>query len=131
MTSTTENGWYEVTYSVPWFVHGVATPQDAINIAVSELGKQASKAGALVRNAEIDVQSMACEHCGEPLISSKVVSGEALVGLLLTIEVNAESAEESERVGQRELGPHVPGVPLWPVPSPVHEPDPDGRSAAG
>jgi uncharacterized protein (UPF0212 family) len=43
---------------------------------------------------------------------SVVVSGEALVGLLLTVEVQASCPEESGIIGQRELGPHVPDTPL-------------------
>ena len=41
-----------------------------------------------------------------------VVSGRALVGLLLSVEVRASSPEESGIIGQREIGPHVPETPL-------------------
>jgi uncharacterized protein (UPF0212 family) len=41
-----------------------------------------------------------------------VVSGRALVGLLLTVEVRASCPEESGIIGQREIGPYVPDTPL-------------------
>ncbi len=107
-----KDDWYEVTFSVPWIVHNVATAQDAINIAVAELGKRVARAGGAIRNADISVQSVPCSDCGNEMDVSVVVSGEALVGLLLTVEVRASSLEESGTIGQRELGPHVPDTPL-------------------
>jgi uncharacterized protein (UPF0212 family) len=112
MTPTTDTDWYEVTFSVPWIVHNVTTPQDAINIAVAELGKRIAGAGDAIRNANISVQSAPCGDCGNEMDVAVVVSGKALVGLLLTVEVRARCPEQSGPVGQRELGPHVPNTPL-------------------
>ena len=118
MTQTATTDWYEVTFSVPWIVHGVTTAQDAINIAVSELGKRVANTGDAIRNADIAVQSLPYGDCGKTMEVSVVVSGEALVGLLLTVEVLATSSEDGQIIGQRELGPHVPDVPLRPVSPP-------------
>jgi uncharacterized protein (UPF0212 family) len=112
MTTTIDTDWHEVTFSIPWIVHGVATAQDAINIAVAELGKRVAQAGGAIRNADISVQTVPCGDCGNEMDVSVVVSGEALVGLLLTVEVQASCPEESGIIGQRELGPHVPDTPL-------------------
>jgi uncharacterized protein (UPF0212 family) len=112
ITMTSDTNWYEATFSVPWIVHGVATAQDAINIAVAELGKRVAQAGDAIRHADITVQSVPCSDCGHEMDVSVVVSGEALVGLLLTVEVQASCPEESGNIGQRELGPYVPDTPL-------------------
>ena len=106
MDTTQDTDWYEVTLSVPWIVHNVESPQDAINIAVAELGKRVVK---------IDVQSATCGSCGSEMTVATVVSGQALVGLLLTVDVRAPSAGEATRVAQREIGPYVPKTPLAPV----------------
>ena len=119
MNSITDADWYEVSFSVPWIVHGAPTAQDAINIAVSELGKRVTKTGEAVRNADISVQSLDCAACGNRTDAVFIVAGEALVGLFLTLEVRARSPEESGKVGRRELGPHVPNTPLHLIESPV------------
>ena len=118
MTTTPDTTWYEITFSVPWIVHNVTTAQDAINIAVAELGKRVAKAGDLIRNANISVQSACCSGCETEMDVATVVSGRALVGLLLTVEVRASCPEESGIIGQREIGPHVPDTPLTLVESP-------------
>jgi uncharacterized protein (UPF0212 family) len=119
MTSTSTTDWYEVSFSVPWIVHGAPSGQDAINIAVSELGKRVSKTNGSIRNADISVQSLGCSDCGTETEALLVVSGTALVGLLLTVEVRAPSPETSEKIGRRQLGPHMPNTPLKTVQSPV------------
>lgn len=111
MSSTPGSNWYEVTFAVPWIVNGVTAPQDAINIAVSELGKRVGKVPG-VRNADIAVQSVGCAGCDAQTDALLLVAGQALVGLLLTVEVQARSAEASPRAGVRAIGPHVPDVPL-------------------
>jgi uncharacterized protein (UPF0212 family) len=115
MDTTPDADWYEITLSVPWIVHNVESPQDAINIAVAELGKRVAKTGGRIQNADIDVQSATCGSCGSEMTVATVVSGQALVGLLLTVDVRAPSAGEATRVAQREIGPHVPKTPLAPV----------------
>ena len=118
MTPTSNTDWYEVSFSVPWIVHGADTAQDAINIAVAELGKRVAEADGPIRNADISVQSVPCNACGNEMDVATVVSGEALVGLLLTVEVQSRSPEKSGLVGQRELGPLLPDTPLRLVQSP-------------
>jgi len=112
MTGLSDTEWHTVTYSIPWIVHNVATAQDAINIAVAELGKCIAKAGKAIRNADIVVQSARCNGCGSTVDVATVVSGEALVGLLLTVDVRSGCLEDSDTVARREIGPHVPDTPL-------------------
>ena len=131
MTSNRDTEWYDVSFSVPWTVHGVSTGQDAINIAVSELGKRVSKTGPTVRNADISVQTVDCAACGVETEALLVVSGEALVGLLLTVEVRASSPEDSERIGQRALGEYLPDTPLQVVDVSTQGIGSDGTSSSG
>ncbi|WP_049934480.1 DUF555 domain-containing protein [Haloplanus natans] len=118
MTPTSNTDWYEVSFSVPWIVHGAATAQDAINIAVAELGKRVAEVDGPIRHADISMQSVPCNACGNEMDVATVVSGEALVGLLLTVEVQSRSPEKSGLVGQRELGPLLPDTPLRLVQTP-------------
>jgi len=112
MTVSSDTEWHTVTYSIPWIVHNVATAQDAINIAVAELGKCVANVGKVIRNADITVQSACCRGCETEMDVATVVSGQALVGLLLSVEVRASCPEEGGIVSQREIGPHVPDTPL-------------------
>ena len=36
--SPTSTTWYGISFSIPWAVHSVITPQDAINVAVVGFG---------------------------------------------------------------------------------------------
>lgn len=127
MTTATPRDWYEVSYSIPYIAQSVNTSQDAINIAVSELGKRVAKTSPTIRNADISVQTLDCASCGTETEAVLVVSGSALVGLLLTVEVQARSLDESGRVGLHELGPHLPDTPLKLVQSPKRD---EGTSGA-
>ena len=113
--SATREKWYIVTFSVPWIVRGAETGQDAINIAVSEVGKRITSASDRTRNCNINVQSLGCNGCNSRTDALLLVSKTALVGLLLTLEVQAESGEEAERLARREIGPHLEDTPLTSV----------------
>ena len=113
--SATREGWYSVTFSVPWIVRGAETGQDAINIAVSEVGKRITAASDRTRNCNINVQSLGCNGCNSRTDALLLVSKTALVGLLLTLEVQAESGEDAERLARREIGPHLEDTPLTSV----------------
>lgn len=113
--SATREGCYSVTFSVPWIVRGAETGQDAINIAVSEVGKRITAASVRTRNCNINVQSLGCNGCNSRTDALLLVSKTALVGLLVTLEVQAESGEEAERLARREIGPHLEDTPLTSV----------------
>ena len=104
-----------MTFSLPWIVQGADTPQDAIDIAVSEVGKRIENADGKTRNADLSVQQLHCSECGAPTEALLLVAGTALVGLLLTLEVRAASPDTAELVARREIGPHLPDTPLTTV----------------
>jgi len=102
--------WFEVQISVPWVVAGTTGVQDAINIAVSEVGKRVNKTSA--RNSEIVVQDVACPSCGYEYEAALSTTDFALVVLTVIAEFPADSAEESSRVAKRELGVRMKDIPL-------------------
>ena len=111
---TTTDG-YAVVFSVGWVVRGVETGQDAINIAVSEVGKLVSSTGERTRSVDISVQRIECNSCGTGAEALLLVSETALVGLFLEVEVNAEDPDTAERIARREVGPHLHNIPLTSV----------------
>jgi len=106
---------WSISFSVPWIVRGAETGQDAINIVVSEVGKRITSASDRTKNCDINVQSVGCNNCNSQTDALLLVSKTALVGLLVTLEVQAESAEEAERIARREIGPHLEDTPLTSV----------------
>ena len=112
MNTNTDDEWYDVSFSLPWTVHNASTGQDAINIAVSELGKVLAGLTDDFRNVEIEVQRSACGECGSETYTLVVIAGKALVGLILTAEVRASSAETSGQHARRVLGKQLPDTPL-------------------
>jgi uncharacterized protein (UPF0212 family) len=95
-------------------VRGVKTPQDAINIAVSEVGKRISSVGPPIQRVDLGVQQLACGGCHRPTDTVLVVSGTALVGLELTAVVEAPPSD-AELVAKRRIGPALPDTPLTTV----------------
>lgn len=112
MNTNADDEWYEVSFSLPWTVHNAPTGQDAINIAVSELGKVLTGLRDDFRNVEIEVQRSACGECGSETYTLVVIAGKALVGLTLTAEIRANSAKTSGQHARRVLGQQLPGIPL-------------------
>lgn len=106
---------FAVIYSVPWIVHGAETGQDAINIAISEVGKLVSSVGFRTLNVNISVQRIGCNNCNTGTDALLIVSETALVGLLLEVEVAASGPETAEKVARREIGPHLHNTKLTAV----------------
>jgi uncharacterized protein (UPF0212 family) len=102
--------WYEVELSVPWVVAGAKSVQDAISIAVAEVGKRTKSTEA--RSSEILVQDVACPSCGYEMEAALCTTDFAMVVLTVIVEMPAESLEESERVAKRELGVRMEDIPL-------------------
>ena len=111
-SAVTGDEWHSVTFSVPWIVRGADTGQDAINIAVSEVGKRIGAASNRTRNCNIEVQSLGCNDCDSRTEALLLVSKTALVGLFVTLEIRAKSGEEAEGRIRREIGPHLEDTPL-------------------
>ncbi|MFC7174894.1 DUF555 domain-containing protein [Haloplanus litoreus] len=107
---------YWVTLSVPWLVRGAQAVQDAINIAVSEVGTRVSEADSThVDHCDISIQTLSCPTCGTPIEAVLVVAETALVGPTLECTVTARSSEDAEQTTRRELGTAFDGTPLVPV----------------
>lgn len=112
--SRSEQNW--VTLSVPWLVRGAHAGQDAINIAVSEVGTRVSEANTThVDHCDISIQTISCTTCGTPMEAVLVVAETALVGLTLECAVTARSTEDAEQTSRRVLGTAFDGTPLVPV----------------
>lgn len=115
-----------MTLSVPWLVRGAHAIQDAINIAVSEAGKQVSEADAPhVRHCDISIQTLSCTACGTPMEAVLVVAETVLVGLTLECTVTAPSPEDAKQTTRREPGAAFDGTPLVPVRTTRAEPRSD------
>ncbi|WP_152043501.1 DUF555 domain-containing protein [Salinigranum salinum] len=106
------NGWYRVTFSIPWIVRWAESGQDAINVAVSEVGKRVTPTSDLIRNVDISVQDINCANCGTSSDAVQLVTDTALVGLVLTVEAQAIRREKAEAVARREIGPNLPDISL-------------------
>lgn len=105
-----DESWFEVHVSVPWVVAGTTGVQNAINIAVSEVGKRVEQSAA--RYSNIIVQDVACPSCGHEYEAALSTTDFALVVLTVEAEYPAGSVDESVRVAKRELGVRMKDVPL-------------------
>jgi len=102
--------WYEIQLSVPWVVAGAKSVQDAINIAVAEVGKRTKSTKA--RSSEILVQDVVCPSCGYEMEAALCTTDFAMVVLTVIVEMSVKSHEESERIAKRELGVRMQDIPL-------------------
>lgn len=103
---------YVVVLSFGWVVRGAETGQDAINIAVSEVGRRVGTPGERTRSVDISVQRIGCHSCGTGSEALLLVSETALVGLFLEVVVDAENPDTAEKIARREVGPHLDNTPL-------------------
>jgi uncharacterized protein (UPF0212 family) len=103
--STTDR--HIIVFSIGWVVRGAKTGQEAINIAVSEVGKRVELSGDQVRTVDISVQRIECGRCRISSDALLLVSETALVGLLLQTEVDATDSETAEKIARREVGSHL------------------------
>jgi len=102
--------WHEIQLSVPWVVAGAKSVQDAISIAVAEVGKRTKSTKA--RSSEILVQDVVCPSCGYEMEAALCTTDFAMVVLTVIVEMSVKSHEESERIAKRELGVRMQDIPL-------------------
>ncbi len=101
---------YLVTLEAAWLVKSVESVEDAMNIAISEVGKQLNPDLNFV---EIEVGATTCPACGEAFDSVFMATGTALVGLLLEMKVyDAESEEHAARIAKSTIGKALKSTPL-------------------
>ncbi len=101
---------YIVTLEAAWLVKNVESVEDAMNIAISEVGKHLNPDLNFV---EIEVGSTSCPACGEAFDSVFMAAGYALVGILLEMKVyDAESEEHAARIAKSTIGKALKSAPL-------------------
>ncbi|MBU4374805.1 MAG: DUF555 domain-containing protein [Euryarchaeota archaeon] len=93
---------YIVTLEAAWLVKSIESVEDAMNIAISEVGKLLNPDLNFV---EIEVGTTSCPACGEAFDSVFMAAGTALVGILLEMKVyDAESEEHAARIAKSTIG---------------------------
>lgn len=102
---------YHVTLQAPYIVKNVEDVEDAIGVAVSNIGKILNKRN--MDYVDIDVGLTICPKCGEPIDCVLVVARTAIVGILLSMKIfNAESPEHAVRIAKSSLGRTLKDIPL-------------------
>ena len=102
---------YLVAMEAAWLVRDVGAVDDAIGVAVSEVGKRLNDAE--MDYVEVEVGATPCPACGEAFDSAFIAADTALVGLLLEMEVfNADGTEHAARIAKSEVGGALRDVPL-------------------
>jgi len=103
-------GNYIVTLEAAWLVKSVKSVEDAMNIAISEVGKLLNPDLSFV---EIEVGTTRCPACSEAFDSVFMAAGTALVGILLEMKVyEAESREHAARIAKSTIGKVLRNTPL-------------------
>lgn len=101
---------YIVTLEAAWLVKDVDSVDDAMNIAISEIGKLLNPDLNFV---EIEVGTTRCPACSEAFDSVFMAAGTALVGVLLEMKVyDAESEEHAARIAKSTIGRVLKNTPL-------------------
>jgi uncharacterized protein (UPF0212 family) len=101
---------YIVTLEAAWLVKSVESVEDAMNIAISEVGKMLNPDLNFV---EIEVGTTSCPACGEAFDSVFMAAGTALVGILLEMKVyDAEGEEHGARIAKSTIGKALRNTPL-------------------
>ncbi len=103
-------GNYRVTLEAAWLVKDVESVDDAMNIAISEIGKLLNPDLNFV---DIEVGTTSCPACGEAFDSVFMAAGTALVGVLLEMKVyDAQSEEHAARIAKSTIGKVLKNTPL-------------------
>ena len=93
---------YLVTLEAAWLVKDVETVEDAMRIAISEIGK---KLNPDLNFVEIEIGTTRCPACGESFDSVFLAADMALVGILLEMKVyEAKSEEHGARIAKSTIG---------------------------
>ena|SRR5665648_205629 len=101
---------YEVTLEAAWLVKDVQTTEDAIGVAISEVGKHLNPK---LKYVEVNVGTTGCPACEELMDSVFITANTALVGLILDIKIfDAESEEHAARIAKSVIGKALENIPL-------------------
>lgn len=101
---------YIVTLEASWLVKDVKSVEDAMHIAISEVGKRLNPDLSFV---DYEVGTTSCPACGEAFDSVFMAANTALVGILLEMKVyDAQSEEHAARIAKSTIGKVLKDVPL-------------------
>jgi len=101
---------YTVALEGAWIVEDVDDIEDAISVAISEVGKKLNPDKDYV---EVELGLLDCPACGEPFDSACMFAGTALVGLVFEINVyNVDGPSHAEKIAKQEVGESLPDTPL-------------------
>jgi uncharacterized protein (UPF0212 family) len=91
-------------------VYDVATPDEAIRIAISKTGAMLNPD---LNYVEIDMGSRDCPHCEGDLEPAFIAADEGLVALELEMTVfNVEREQHATRIARKEIGERLENIPL-------------------
>ena len=91
-------------------VYDVATPDEAVRIAISKTGEMLNPD---LNYVEINMGERSCPHCGEELEPAFIAADESLVALELEMTVfNVEREEHAARIARKEIGQRLENIPL-------------------
>jgi len=91
-------------------VYDVATPDEAVRIAISKTGEMLNPD---LNYVEIDMGDRSCPECGDELEPAFIAADEGLVALELEMTVfNVEREEHASRIARKEIGQLLDNIPL-------------------
>ena len=91
-------------------VYDVATPDEAVRIAISKTGEMLNPD---LNYVEINMGERSCPHCGDELEPAFIAADESLVALELEMTVfNVEREEHAARIARKEIGQRLENIPL-------------------
>jgi uncharacterized protein (UPF0212 family) len=91
-------------------VYDVATPDEAVRIAISKTGEMLNPD---LNYVEINMGDRSCPHCGDELDPAFIAADESLVALELEMTVfNVEREEHAARIARKEIGQRLENIPL-------------------
>ena len=91
-------------------VYDVASPDEAVRIAISKTGEMLNPD---LNYVEINMGERSCPHCGEEQDPAFIAADESLVALELEMTVfNVEREEHAARIARKEIGQRLENIPL-------------------
>ncbi len=101
---------YHIILEAAWPVRNVRSVDDAMSIAIAEVGKRLNPK---LNYVEVEVGSTICSSCGEELKSVFLAADTALVGLMFEIKVfNTENEEHATRIAKSVIGKALKNISL-------------------
>lgn len=115
--ATDEGEWYTVRFTLPKLVRDIYpreddTHQDAINIAIAEIGKQIEETPVGRQNISVQMIECPAPDCDHEMQAVMANAGLVMVNLTMDVNVEAESADHASNRATREIGQRLEDTPL-------------------